>query len=180
MVGIEWDMINVVRDIYCRLVLGQILQQGGQGPGLQQLSAGQNVYDQAKTVDRPLQGGGILMTATDYPRQILLSLPGIGVADVERFEQNMKVKRSAKDQKDFIRDLLRVASDKLKDMNPTSTNGGAAANIFDRAMEEESLLHRNAKTIPDLPEKLVTRSQRRKAAAKLRQEEPEGLSAFRY
>ena len=28
MVGVEWDMINVVRDIYCRLVLGQILQPG--------------------------------------------------------------------------------------------------------------------------------------------------------
>jgi len=60
MVGIEWDMINVVRDIYCRLVCGQIVQPGGQGAGLQQPTLANNpsTYEQAKTADRPLQGGG--------------------------------------------------------------------------------------------------------------------------
>jgi hypothetical protein len=30
-----------------------------------------------KTVDRPLQGGGILVVPSDMPRNILLGLPGI-------------------------------------------------------------------------------------------------------
>jgi hypothetical protein len=58
MVGIEWEMINIVRDMYGRLVLGQRVQPGGQGAGLQQLTAANNPneYEQAKSADRPLQG----------------------------------------------------------------------------------------------------------------------------
>jgi exportin-5 len=181
MIGIEWDMINVVRDLYCRLVLGQILQPGGLGAGQQQSSVGlnSNQYEQGKTADRPLQGGGILVVSADAPRQILLSLPGIGRETVEELERNMKRKRSAKDQKDLIRDLLRVAADNLKDLNPVQVNA-AANGIFDRAVEEESLLHskRQVKAIPDLPEKLVTRSQIAIASIKKYQPEVEGLSAF--
>jgi hypothetical protein len=58
MVGIEWDMINDVGDIYGRLVLGQIVQPGGQGAGLQQPTVSDNPaaysYEQAKTANRPL------------------------------------------------------------------------------------------------------------------------------
>jgi hypothetical protein len=180
MVGIEWDMINVVRDIYCRLVLGQILQAGGQGPGLQQPSASQkpDCYEQAKTVDRPLQGGGILVNPTDAPRQILLTLPGIDAIAIEQLERSMKAKPSAKDQKDFIRDLLRVAADSLNEISP-STNIGAASGLFDRAVQEESLLHsRNKASIPDLPEKLITHSQLLKAAKRQGTDEPEGLAVL--
>jgi hypothetical protein len=181
MVGIEWDMIAVIRDSYCRLVLGQILQSGGQGPGLQQPESlvNPNQYEQAKTVDRPLQGGGILVIPSDMPRQILLSLPGIGIEFVEEFERTMKRKRASKDQKDVIRDMLRVAADNLKEMNPTLANA-AASGLFDRAVEEESLLHYKTqqKAVPDLPEKLVTRSQMAKASKKKNQYESEGLSAF--
>jgi len=184
MVGIEWDMINVIRDIYCRLVLGQTMQPGGQGAGLQQPSVLQNPnqFEQAKTVDRPLQGGGILVVASDLPRQILASLPGIGVAAVERLEQQMKSKRSAKDQKDVIRDLLRDAADQLKETNPSSSvnSGGAAASIFDRAVEEESLLHMYTRknVVPDIGGgKLVTRSQAEKAARKQNEQEPEGMAS---
>jgi hypothetical protein len=183
MVGIEWDMIAVIRDIYCRLVLGQILQSGGQGPGLQQPESllNANQYEQAKTVDRPLQGGGILVTPSDMLRQILLSLPGIGIDFVEDFERTMKRKRASKDQKDIIRDMLRVAADNLKEMNPTSANA-ATSGLFDRAVEEESLLHYKTqqKAIPDLPEKLVTRSQmaKQQASKNKNQYEVEGLSAF--
>merc|ERR1712083_268406 len=35
MVGLEWEMINLVRDIYCRLVLGQSLLFGGQGAAME-------------------------------------------------------------------------------------------------------------------------------------------------
>ena len=100
MVGLEWDMINLLRDIYCRLVLGQVLQPGGQGPGVQQLKDPHNPiqFEQAKTADRPLQGGGILVAPSDIPRQILASLPGLDFSAVMELEDNLNRKRSAKDQ----------------------------------------------------------------------------------
>jgi hypothetical protein len=189
MVGVEWDMINVVRDIYCRLVLGQILQPGGQGPGQQQVDGqGNNRYEQAKTVDKPLLGGGILVIPSNVPRQILASLPGIGLEGVEQFESTMKQKRSAKDQKDCIRDLLRIAADALAcqtdlNDNPSTTTAAAAGSIFDRAIAEESLLHANniknkKQYIPDIPEKLVTQTQVNKMIQRQSEEQPEGLVAF--
>lgn len=100
MVGLEWDVINLVRDIYCRLVLGQILMPGGQGPGIQQLKDPLNPlqFEQAKTADRPLQGGGILVAPSDIPRQILAGLPGLDEISVRDLEEKMNTKRSAKDQ----------------------------------------------------------------------------------
>jgi len=185
MVGMEWDIINIIRDIYCRLVLGQVLQFGGQGPGQQQPNvAGGNAdqYEQAKTADRPLQGGGVLTTASNYPRQVLSSLPGISVDAVARLEFAMKQKRSAKDQKDVLRDFLREAADNYEQLNPSPAGGGAASavgsSIFDHAGKEESLLHthRRAAAVPDLPEKLITRSQVEKASAQ-QELEPEGMAA---
>ena len=192
-------MINVVRDIYCRLVLGQILQPGGQGPGQQQqqLLDGHNtngiIYEQAKSVDKPLQGGGILVAPSNVPRNILASLPGIGESGVTQFEMTMKQKRSAKDQKDCIRDLLRIAADALAIQTTGSTaiasTAAAAGSIFDRAIAEESLLHANTSNntkgtsiqknvIPALPERLVTQSQVNKYHTLQNQEQPEGLVAF--
>ena len=181
MVGIEWDMINVVRDIYCRLVLGQMLLAGGQGPALQMNSDYTNRYEQSKTVDRPLQGGGVLSVPADAPRRTLAEIPGIGVQLVEKLETDMKLKRAAKDQKDFLRDLLRIAADNVRDMVPNA-NPDTAGGLFTRAAEDESLLHTRKRTpvIPALPEKLVTQSQIEKARKKemQRNEEPENLSAF--
>jgi len=100
MVGLEWEMINLLRDVYCRLVLGQILQPGGQGPGVQQLRDPHNPihFEQAKTADSPLQGGGILVAPSNVPRQILAGLPGLDERAVRDLEDNMNRKRSAKDQ----------------------------------------------------------------------------------
>jgi hypothetical protein len=187
MVGVEWDMINVVRDIYGRIVLGQVFQAGGQGPGLQQSDGkdGQR-YEQAKTADKPLQGGGILVAPSVLPRQILASLPGVSEATIVDFETSMKTKRSAKDQKDCIRDFLRVAADNLQAQNPAASGSGgtdgAAASIFDRAVAEESLLHSQsrAKVVPDLPERLVTQTQLDRLATRVQNEhvQPGGLVAF--
>lgn len=168
------------------------MQFGGQGAGQQQLahassinvtSAATNQYEQAKTADRPLLGGGILTTASDYPRQVLASLPGIVVTAVTQLESEMKQNRSAKEQKDIIRDLLRQGADFLKETDTKSRNGttsSAAGSLFDRAIEEESLLHyrrRSATAVPDLPEKLITRSQVNKALQKQNDSEPIGLTA---
>jgi hypothetical protein len=131
MVGIEWDMINVVRDLYGRLTLGQVVQPGGQGVGLQQATVSQNplTYEQAKSADRPLQGGGILTTPSDLPRQVLLSLPGVDVQMICQLDEDLTRKRSAKDQKDFIRDLLGVAADQWSETHPTQSSTG----VLDRA-----------------------------------------------
>lgn len=100
MVGIEWEMIALLRDVYCRLVLGQILMPGGQGPGLQQPSPphNPNIYEQCKFVSNPLHGGGILCFPSDLPRQILSELPGVGIETIKNLEGRLKDKRAAKDQ----------------------------------------------------------------------------------
>lgn len=175
MVGIEWDMINVVRDIYGRLTLGQLVQPGGQGAGIQQAIVSQNpfTYEQAKTADRPLQGGGILTTPSDFPHQVLVSLPGIDVHMIRQLDEDLKRKRGAKDQKDFIRDLLRVAADEWSESHPIGDSTGA----LDRAAGAESLLHRGKADVEDIPEKLVTHSMVTKKNKK-GEEAPRGLGAF--
>jgi hypothetical protein len=184
-------LLEVVRDILCRLVLGQTLQNGGQGAALQQASNGPDTYEQAKSADKPLSGGGILTTASPYPRQVLQMLPGVNPEVLRTFERALKEKPAAKSQKDCIRDLLREAADRLKELQSPGSSAGsldggnAAGSIFDRAVEEESLLHSNRRApsyvIPDLPEKLVTSSQVAKAMSRTERQENrsfEGLSAF--
>ncbi|KAG7369890.1 Exportin 1-like protein [Nitzschia inconspicua] len=182
MVGVEWDMINVFRDIYCRLVLGQSLQVGGQGAGAvhPQISATPVVYEQAKSADKPLQGGGILTTPSELPHQLLMSLPGISVPMVQQLDEDLKAKRAAKDQKDTIRDFLRVAADEWKENEHPNAIGSNrnSLGLLDRALAEESLLHNTKKSavVEDIPEKLVT--SRRKSRAEKAAEEANGLSAF--
>ena len=158
MIGIEWDMINVIRDIYCRLVLGQSLQRGGQGAAMQSSrTAVGNHFEQTKVADKPLQGGGILCTPSDLPRQVLAALPGISPDVVIQLEAKLKEKRAAKDQKDFLRDILRIAADNLKE-----NEQGEDLGMLGRANLSESLLNQKESArknvIQDLPEKLVTHS----------------------
>jgi hypothetical protein len=106
MVGVEWDVIALIRDLYCRLVLGQALLPGGQGPGLQcepsaDLSSGINsniTFTQHKNVTSPRDGGGVLQNPSDLLRNTLATLPGSGADPVMKLEQQMINKRSAKDQ----------------------------------------------------------------------------------
>ena len=162
MVGIEWDMINLIRDIYVRLVLGQTLLPGGQGPAIQQPkdSTNPHAFEQAKNADKPLIGGGILCTPTDLPREIFAGLPGIGVDKVRQLDADMSQKRSAKDQKDALRELLRVAAENLK-----QAEGAPADSVFGRAKESEGLLGQQAKKrdwVAGDSDKLVTASMVRK------------------
>ena len=166
MVGIEWELINIIRDIYCRLVLGQYLLPGGQGPGLQQPKDPSNSmrFEQTKVVDKPLLGGGILVAPSDFPRRILMEI-GMSQNDVVELEKKLAEKRSAKDQKDILRDVLRVAADKTKGQN----------GVLERADEAESLLHQNARKpeVAALPEKLVTYSMLKKKQEP-KEDEPDG------
>jgi len=174
MVGIEWDVINLMRDIYCRLVLGQSLLFGGQGPGMQQIRDPSNIgaFEQSKYVDKPLQGGGVLCIQSDLPKQILANLPGISVDQVNKLTETMTQNCAAKHQKDALRDLLCIAAENLKQ----SEDGTANDSIWSRATESESLLNQNTRSIavPALPEKLVTQSM---VAKEMKEEEepPPGL-----
>jgi exportin-5 len=165
MVGIEWETVNLIRDIYCRLVLGQGLLCGGQGPAMQQLMDSTNTrFEQSKVADSPLQGGGVLCVPSDIPREILASLPGINANMVIELEKMLKRKRAAKDQKDALKDLLRLAADTLKQ----SEGGNGRGNLLGRADKSESLLHqkeRDKDVVPQLPEKLVTHSMQAKQNA---------------
>lgn len=208
LVGLEWEMINLLRDLYCRLVLGQTLQPGGQGPGLQQPKDQSNPmhFEQAKFADKPLQGGGILVEPSNLPRQILASLHGLDVNAVEELEHSMIRKRSAKDQVRAMswRCLARARQssstpyavhqskcfqpqkDVLRDLlrvaaeQSAQLDGGRGNGVFDRAVKEESLLGQKfgKVAVPDIPEVLVTQSMMNKEAAKNKPDSPEGLAAF--
>lgn len=156
MVGIEWDMINVIRDIYCRLVIGQSLQWGGQGAAMQASMDPSGIhFEQTKVIAKPLQGGGILCVPSDLPRQVLAALPGVTPEFVIQLEAKLNEKRSAKDQKDILRDFLRIAADHLK-ANENSEDLGilGRANISESLLNQKESARKNV--IQDLPEKLVT------------------------
>mmetsp|Transcript_6441 Transcript_6441/g.14540 ORF Transcript_6441/g.14540 Transcript_6441/m.14540 type:complete len:337 (-) Transcript_6441:717-1727(-) len=167
MVGIEWDMINIIRDIYGRLVLGQYYLPSGQGPGLQQPRDASNSmrFDQTKAVGKPLLGGGILPNPSDFPRRVLMEI-GMSQDDILALEKKLVEKRSAKDQKETLRDVLRVAADKTKGQN----------GVLERAGEEESLLHQNTRKpeVTALPEKLVTYSQLKRKEEKNAEDPSDG------
>ena len=155
-------MINVIRDVYNRLVLCQYLLPGGQGPCLQMPRDPSNpmMFEQTKVADKPLLGGGILTATSDFPRRILMEI-GMSQEEVVATEKSLSEKRSAKEQKDIFRDLLRVAADKTKQAE--GQNRGENG-ILDRAGAEESLLHGKLRQpqVAALPEKLVTYSMMKK------------------
>mmetsp|Transcript_14279 Transcript_14279/g.29330 ORF Transcript_14279/g.29330 Transcript_14279/m.29330 type:complete len:1346 (-) Transcript_14279:24-4061(-) len=143
MVGVEWDVIALIRDLYCRLVLGQALLPGGQGPGLQceassPLSLNSQVtYTQHRNVSSPRDGGGILPTPSDLPRHTLANLPGSGVEAVKKLEKHMTEKRAAKDQKNTIKDFLSRSASIIK---KSEREGNRGEGVFGRAKDEESVL----------------------------------------
>lgn len=98
MVGIEWDMIALVRDIYCRLVLGQTLQFGGQGSGMQQPQNSEGRFEQAKSAHFPLQGGGVRTVASKLPQLVFASLPGVDERAIQSLNDVLKEHRASKSQ----------------------------------------------------------------------------------
>ena len=94
---------------------------------------------------------------------------------IEQLDRDLKRKRSAKDQKDFIRDLLGTAANHWSESHPSA---GGSTNALDRAIGAESLLHRGKADVEDIPEVLVTRSMMKKKNKKS-EEPPPGLGAFK-
>ena len=124
MIGIEWDMINVIRDIYGRLTLGQYFLPGGQGPGLQQIRDPNNtsLFEQTKVVDKPLLGGGILTKPSDFPRHIFIQI-GVGQTDLLAVESALNEKRSAKEQVRTMQGSSFLTSDSTAQQNSAHIEG---------------------------------------------------------
>ncbi|GMH80393.1 hypothetical protein TL16_g08529 [Triparma laevis f. inornata] len=144
MVGVEWDIIALLRDLYCRLVLGQALTPGGQGPGLQcnQTPGG---FVQHKNAANAREGGGISCKPSDIPRNCLASLPGQSVSSVQKLEISLNAKRAAKDQKAFVKDFFRVSADIMK--RHEGNQNSELSGMFGRAGQDESVLKQQDKGI---------------------------------
>jgi hypothetical protein len=105
---------------------------------------------------------------------------------VHGLDIDLKRKRSAKDQKDFIREFLRIAADNWSEAHPVIGGSNLSLGVWDRAVEAESLLHNARKEcdVQDIPEKLVTLSMMKKKAAKKKKKSSSssdpivGLAAF--
>merc|ERR1712151_258696 len=136
---------------------GQSLLFGGQGAAMEHSkNKSGTLFEQAKTVDQPLQGGGILCNPSDYPRKIFASLPGIRPDAVLEMEKSLMIKLAAKDQKDIFRGFFRIVARTLKETESRRVCDG----VMGRAAESESMLNQNMRqaAVVDIPEKLVTRS----------------------
>ncbi|CAM9612433.1 unnamed protein product [Chrysoparadoxa australica] len=131
MVGLEYEVLALVREIYLRLVIGM-----------------------DPSINSSPKGGPPAPTpVTDLPRQVLLSLPGVHPENVAALEVVLQKtgQGSAKSHKDALADLLRTAAE-YADL--TSQAGGEG-----KARVEESLLQKKKSlAIMDLPTKLSARS----------------------
>eukprot|EP00617_Octactis_speculum_P019233 CAMPEP_0185773392 /NCGR_PEP_ID=MMETSP1174-20130828/73410_1 /TAXON_ID=35687 /ORGANISM="Dictyocha speculum, Strain CCMP1381" /LENGTH=631 /DNA_ID=CAMNT_0028460069 /DNA_START=21 /DNA_END=1916 /DNA_ORIENTATION=- len=93
--GLEWDVLALLHEVYCLLVLGQ-------SPTLLQTRAAQALKMRTPPPN--------IVPRCLSPRIVLMSLPGISPQAVEALELNMRKCVDLKKQKDMLRDLLRVCS----------------------------------------------------------------------
>ena len=105
-----------------------------------------------------------------------MSLPGVTLEMVLEMEKNLTLKRSLKDQKDTLRDLLRLAAEQLK----VSESKENVLGLFSRATESESLLsqHFRKPIVPNLPEKLITYSMVKRAEDREKDADVQSLDEF--
>ncbi|KAG5177597.1 armadillo-type protein [Tribonema minus] len=154
MVGLEWDMLQLTRVIYIKLVIG------GDASDLE-------------------SNGGVPTPISEEPRKLLLTLPGVSDADVQSLEDVLRIvtitqaeggaeskdprfsqKTLAARQRDALRDLFRKAA-KHFEQHLSST---------ERASSDDSILRRGGHAVLDLPSDLVRKS--RKLASAQHQRQP--------
>lgn len=88
--GLKWELINLARNVYCRLTLGLI------------------PVDECKGIDpcnQPVRPAHMLCM---IPRGILLSLPDVSPAQVEGLDLFLREKHSMKTQKNAFKEFLEV------------------------------------------------------------------------
>ena len=154
--GLEWDLLNLARDLYCLLAIGLApdrltyavasAQGGGGGATSPRGSGG---------------GSGIpahhFTAVVGRPRAVLLQLPGVGPPQVATLDAALSQATDAKAQKDAMRDVLRAASEAIHAQDPAASslaqNGGStlAAGSVPPA---ESALRVRPPAILDLPRQM--------------------------
>ncbi|RHY77847.1 hypothetical protein DYB34_007887 [Aphanomyces astaci] len=86
--GFKWELINLLRNIYCRVTLGLL------------------PVDECKGIDplhQPVKPDSDLCFA---PRQIVASLHGVQPDDVAALEQSLRTHHSTKTQKNYLKEFL--------------------------------------------------------------------------
>ncbi|KAE8980992.1 hypothetical protein PR003_g25370 [Phytophthora rubi] len=141
--GLKWEIINLARNIYCRLTLGL------------------TPVEECKGIDpcnQPLRPASSLCTA---PREILLSLPDVTPGQVEALDTLLREKHSMKTQKNAFKELLEMPI--LAIRREQALASGSASPLAGILGSNTSAL---IKKILDIPEKLVIPSREFEAQVK--------------
>lgn len=146
--GLKWELINLARNIYCRLSLGLIPVEECKG------------IDPANQPLRPASSLCML------PREILLSLPDATPQQVETLDTIMREKHSMKTQKNAFKEFLEVPMLAIRQAKALAS--GASSPLA---------VDGSAKQIQNLPEKLVIQSKEYAAAAKLHETQNADIDA---
>lgn len=138
--GLKWELINLARNIYCRLALGLM------------------PVDECKGIDpcnQPLRPASSLCA---LPRELLLSLPDVTPAQVDALDAFLREKHSMKTQKNAFKEFLEAPMVAIRHAKAAAS--GASSPLGATASGA-------SKQIQDLPEKLVIQAKEFAAAAQL-------------
>lgn len=152
--GLKWELINLTRNIYCRLTLGLMPVEECKG------------FDPCNQPQRP---DSMLCF---FPREILLSLPDVTPANVEAMEIYLREKHSVKSQKNALKELLEIPMLAIKQQRAlvSASSSPIAANLLLNS-------RRSSKQIQDLPEKLVIPAKEQEAAWNIHEAQTADLNA---
>ncbi|CAH0477632.1 unnamed protein product [Peronospora belbahrii] len=150
--GLKWEIINLARNIYCRLTLGLA------------------PVDECKGIDpcnQPLRPASSLCVV---PREILLSLPDVTSGQVDALDTLLRAKHSTKTQKNAFKELLEIPILAFRrEQSLTSGSTSPLRGIL-------GTTNTSIKNIQDLPEKLVIPGKECEAQVKLQQAQNPNLN----
>ncbi|KAL4093444.1 hypothetical protein PRIC1_010878 [Phytophthora ramorum] len=151
--GLKWEIINLTRNIYCRLTLGLA------------------PVEECKGIDpcnQPLRPASSLCAA---PRDILLSLPDVTLGQVDALDTLLREKHSMKTQKNAFKELLEMPI--LAIRREQALASGSASPLAGFLGTNSSA---SVKKILDLPEQLVIPSKEFEAQTKWQQAQNPNLN----
>ena len=108
-VGIEWDLVDLLHDIYCSLVLGMPIVAGGGGGAT---GVGGGLPDAAATAP---WGGATGHVTSTLPRDVLMSIPGCTPDELATLEQQLSIPgQHKKRRKDLLKEYVTTLIDRNK------------------------------------------------------------------
>jgi exportin-5 len=150
--GLEWDLLNLARDLYCLLAIGLAPDRLTYAVASAQGAA--NAAASGAGVTSPRGASGIpahhFAAVAGRPRAVLLNLPGVGPPQVAALDAALSQATDAKAQKDAMRDLLRAASEAIHASAADSSSTAAAGSV----PPAESALRVRPPAILDLPRQM--------------------------